>query len=171
LTLRRSRGPLRPLMVPIRQTPPQPGLPGWVYDTTGLPLPDGLPEGTPIKVLEQEGRHAVVQDAAGHEWPIDAALLDCGCAFYIGLEWLEESHPTALVYLEEEAIRHASSLPTSEQLDGIQKHVHWLQRVLLRNGRPFASDTVRRVFEQVQAERSACAASSTRLHPFDQPAI
>lgn len=158
-------------MVPIRQTLPQPGLPGWVYDTPGLQLPEGLPEGTAITVLEQDGRHIMVKDADGEEWPLDAALLDCGCSFFIGLEWLEESHPTALVYAEEEAIRHASTLHGGEPHDGVQKHIHWLQRLLLRNGRHFANDAVRRVFEQVQTERSEWAASSTRLHPEDQPAI
>jgi hypothetical protein len=155
-------------MVPIRHKPPQPGLSGWVYDTTGLPLPDGLKEGSVITVMEQEGRHIMVKDPEGQEWPIDAALLDCGCMFYLGLEWLEESHPTALVYVEEEAIRHATTLQSTSQPDGVQKQVHWLQRILLRHGRSFASDAARRVFEQVEAE---LAASSTRLHPMDQPAI
>ncbi len=79
---------------------PRPGMKAWMTDTSGYPLPDGLADRQPVKVVAQQGRTRTVEDASGRRFDVLFWQIDAGYAYRINGRAYRESTPQALELLE-----------------------------------------------------------------------
>lgn len=109
---------------------------GWVQDSLSHPLPEGLPDRTPVEIVSIANPHVFVRDAAGREWRLIRWQLDCG-ADYCGPagNWMHESRPQVLRALKEDADRLEAlpPRPTSSGRRAIEEQVRRNRWVIERN--------------------------------------
>ncbi len=118
---------------------------GWISRAWGYPLPAGLLNRTPVRVLAM-GEVAVVETEDYRKWIVSGHPIDCGWRFDVRGNGSKtpESHPAVLDRLERQLMALRSERPrpgceaverdTLKQIDDIK----WLLR---RNGREVAPET------------------------------
>ena len=79
----------------LRKASPRPGVAAFTHESSCYPLPDGLPHGTPVVVIDSRpgSPYAIVQDARGRDWRLFHRQVDCGCWFKLRGEWLPPHDP------------------------------------------------------------------------------
>lgn len=116
-----------------RTISPRPGMKAWMSDSSGYPLPEGLVDRQPVKVIAQQGRTRVVEDAEGRRYEVLFWQVDAGFSYRINGRLYKEGTPQALDLLENylaylERISRFAPWETAEQR-------HDLRFQLRRNGR------------------------------------
>lgn len=72
----------------------------WMSDSSGYPLPDGLTDRQPVKIVAQQGRTRVVEDASGRRFDVLFWQIDAGYVYRIDGRTYRESAPQALDLLQ-----------------------------------------------------------------------
>ncbi len=105
----------------------------WMSDSSGYPLPDGLADRQPVKVVAQQGRTRVVEDASGNRYDVLFWQIDAGYVYRINGRAYREDTPQALDLLQNylthlERMSRFAPWETAEQRQDIRFQ-------LRRNGR------------------------------------
>src|SRR6185295_7639517 len=109
---------------------------GWTHHTKLRPLPDGLPDRTPVFIVAADQTIVRAKDARGSEWPLARVQIDGGvyCRTPAG-GWAHESTPTAREIVHRELRQHlATPRPdgtAGRRWDDKASHLMW---ILQRNG-------------------------------------
>jgi hypothetical protein len=105
----------------------------WMSDSSGYPLPDGLTDRQEVRVVGQEGRTRVVEDASGKRYDVLFWQVDAGYAYRINGRFYRENTPQALNLLEE-YLRHLERMSRFAPWETAEQRQD-LRFQLRRNGR------------------------------------